>query len=205
MERWPWWLGSIAMASVALGYLLATRRSLGASGLVTTVLSPGARESEREIEALDEDALEAALLEATRREFGEAADEAATASTSAAPSCEATTAAAGPLGFRRSLWFLVGIVVGGIVFGVLTGMRAETQPLGVYSRLFGDGAGAWAALFVGGLLVGAGTSMAGGCTSGHGLVGCARLQPASLVTTATFLGTAIGVSLLLAFFVGSAQ
>jgi hypothetical protein len=60
-------------------------------------------------------------------------------------------------------------------------------------------------LLVGGIFVGAGTSMAGGCTSGHGLVGCARLQPGSLVATASFFGTAIAVSLLLSFLLGGAR
>ena len=52
-------------------------------------------------------------------------------------------------------------------------------------------------LAVGGVLVGVGTRMAGGCTSGHGLSGCSRLQPSSLIATASFFGTGIVVSFLL--------
>jgi uncharacterized protein len=44
-----------------------------------------------------------------------------------------------------------------------------------------------------GLLVGFGTRMAGGCTSGHGVCGLARLSPRSLVATAVFMATAVGV------------
>jgi uncharacterized membrane protein YedE/YeeE len=51
-----------------------------------------------------------------------------------------------------------------------------------------------AALLAGGLLVGFGTRMAGGCTSGHGLTGVARLRPASLVATATFFAAGIATS-----------
>jgi len=54
-----------------------------------------------------------------------------------------------------------------------------------------------AILLVGGLLVGFGTRMAGGCTTGHGFSGCSRLQPGSLIATASFFGTAVGVSFLL--------
>lgn len=52
-------------------------------------------------------------------------------------------------------------------------------------------------LFVGGVLVGFGTRLAGGCSSGHGLHGCGRLYPVSLVATAVFFGTAVAVSFLL--------
>lgn len=49
----------------------------------------------------------------------------------------------------------------------------------------------------GGILVGFGTRLAGGCSSGHGLSGCGRLRPVSLVATAVFFGTAVAVSFLL--------
>ena len=49
---------------------------------------------------------------------------------------------------------------------------------------------AWASIVAGGLLVGFGTSLAGGCTSGHGVCGVARLSPRSLVATATFMAAA---------------
>jgi uncharacterized protein len=52
-------------------------------------------------------------------------------------------------------------------------------------------------MLVGGVLVGFGTRMAGGCTMGHGLCGLSRLQPGSLVSTLAFFGTGIVVALLL--------
>jgi uncharacterized membrane protein YedE/YeeE len=42
-----------------------------------------------------------------------------------------------------------------------------------------------------GLLVGFGAVYGGGCTSGHGVCGLARLSPRSMVATATFMGVAI--------------
>ncbi len=46
-------------------------------------------------------------------------------------------------------------------------------------------------MFVGGLFIGFGTRLAGGCTSGHGIFGLANLELPSLVTTIAFLGAGI--------------
>jgi uncharacterized protein len=48
-----------------------------------------------------------------------------------------------------------------------------------------------AVIILGGLLVGFGSRMGGGCTSGHGVCGVARLSPRSIVATAVFMVTAI--------------
>ena len=40
---------------------------------------------------------------------------------------------------------------------------------------------------IAGLLVGVGTQIGGGCTSGHGVCGVSRLSPRSLVATGTFM------------------
>jgi uncharacterized membrane protein YedE/YeeE len=57
-------------------------------------------------------------------------------------------------------------------------------------------------LAVGGLLVGVGTTVSGGCSTGHGLTGCARLQPAGVAASATYVGVAVLVSLLLGWRLG---
>jgi uncharacterized membrane protein YedE/YeeE len=46
---------------------------------------------------------------------------------------------------------------------------------------------------VGGLLVGFGTRLGSGCTSGHGICGIARLSPRSIVATGVFMLAAITV------------
>ncbi len=46
-------------------------------------------------------------------------------------------------------------------------------------------------LIVGGLLVGLGTVVGGGCTSGHGVCGLSRLSARSLVATLAFMLTAV--------------
>lgn len=51
--------------------------------------------------------------------------------------------------------------------------------------------GQWALLAVAGLLVGYGTRMANGCTSGHGVCGLARLSSRSLVAVLLFMSSAI--------------
>ena len=44
-----------------------------------------------------------------------------------------------------------------------------------------------------GLLVGFGTRLGGGCTSGHGICGIARLSPRSIAATAIFMAVAVAV------------
>jgi uncharacterized protein len=51
----------------------------------------------------------------------------------------------------------------------------------------------WATIVVAGFLVGLGARIGGGCTSGHGVCGIARLSIRSIVATATFMATAIVV------------
>ncbi|XZG70247.1 YeeE/YedE family protein [Chitinibacteraceae bacterium HSL-7] len=47
----------------------------------------------------------------------------------------------------------------------------------------------WPLLIAGGLIVGFGTRMGSGCTSGHGVCGLSRLSPRSLVATLVFMAT----------------
>jgi uncharacterized membrane protein YedE/YeeE len=51
----------------------------------------------------------------------------------------------------------------------------------------------WSAVVFGGLLVGFGVRLAGGCTSGHGVCGMARLSPRSITATLIFMAVAAGV------------
>lgn len=75
------------------------------------------------------------------------------------------------------LWFLLGIAVG----GALT-FRAY-PPMGALDF---SGAGV-AAMAVAGLLVGVGTRVGGGCTSGHGVCGISRGSTRSIAATVTFM------------------
>lgn len=51
----------------------------------------------------------------------------------------------------------------------------------------------WVVVIVAGLLVGFGTRLGGGCTSGHGVCGIARLSPRSIVATCVFMAVAMVV------------
>jgi uncharacterized membrane protein YedE/YeeE len=76
------------------------------------------------------------------------------------------------------LWFLMGLVLSAVLWKLLGG-SIEVQidtPLIV--------------LAISGLLVGYGTRLGGGCTSGHGICGIARLSKRSIVATLIFMSTA---------------
>lgn len=53
-----------------------------------------------------------------------------------------------------------------------------------------DSPAPWFWIVVSGLVVGMGVTFGGGCTSGHGVCGNARLSPRSIVATLTFMLTA---------------
>jgi uncharacterized membrane protein YedE/YeeE len=58
-------------------------------------------------------------------------------------------------------------------------------------------------LLAGGLLVGFGTRLGGGCTSGHGVCGMARLSPRSLVATLVFMAGGFATVFIVRHLVGA--
>lgn len=58
-------------------------------------------------------------------------------------------------------------------------------------------------LIAGGLLVGFGTRLGNGCTSGHGVCGLARLSPRSIAATATFIATGMATVFVLRHLLGA--
>jgi hypothetical protein len=87
---------------------------------------------------------------------------------------------------------LGGLLLGGIVSAVLGGGWEPTWDLGRFDAEIGWGAGgkvAW--MFAGGLLIGFGTRLAGGCTSGHGIFGLSNLELPSLVSTMSFMAAGV--------------
>ena len=78
--------------------------------------------------------------------------------------------------------FTVGIVAGAAVYTLVSGSGAWTTDV------------QWWRLLGGGVLVGVGTRVGKGCTSGHGVCGVGSLSDASLVNVVTFLGVAIGTA-----------
>lgn len=100
----------------------------------------------------------------------------------------------GTIVFGRSwrLPFLAGLVLGGFLSAVLSGGWHPTWALGMFDeRIRLDAAGKLAWMFAGGLFIGFGTRLAGGCTSGHGIFGLSNLERASVVSTLSFMGAGI--------------
>jgi uncharacterized membrane protein YedE/YeeE len=93
------------------------------------------------------------------------------------------TAARGDRAWRVA--FAAGLVLGAAAWIAFGGSVAPPR----------SGFPAWA-LMASGLLVGYGTALGNGCTSGHGVCGVARLSRRSLAATATFLGVALATTFL---------
>ena len=88
--------------------------------------------------------------------------------------------------------FLAGLVIGGFLSAALSGGWAATWSMGTFDTVVGLGhAGKLAWMFVGGLFIGFGTRMAGGCTSGHGIFGISNLERASIESTLAYLAAGI--------------
>lgn len=209
-DYWPWWAGAIGLALVTINYTLITDRSFGVSSAWDRVLHWRAerRIERQEAQFADDDELAKAFAAATAAEFGtdaEAHTSPEVTRSDAQPhdrdagSAAATTAIvrSAPLVTQAAL--LLSIFVGGWVAAVTTGRFHVSFDMGEgFSRLVtADPNVMIGVLFAGGILVGFGTRLAGGCSSGHGLSGCGRLRPVSLVATAVFFGTAVAVSFLL--------
>jgi uncharacterized membrane protein YedE/YeeE len=86
--------------------------------------------------------------------------------------------------------FLAGMLSAAIVMLVISPGVFEASPRSLVS------------LAIAGLLVGFGTRLGGGCTSGHGVCGLARLSGRSLAAVMIFMATAIGTGLVVKYVFG---
>ena len=75
--------------------------------------------------------------------------------------------------------FTLGIILGGAIYAVIWQGGAWTTDV------------QWWRLLIGGILVGIGTRIGKGCTSGHGVCGVGSVSKTSIVSVATFLAVAI--------------
>ncbi|WP_152979758.1 YeeE/YedE family protein [Mesorhizobium sp. 1M-11] len=82
--------------------------------------------------------------------------------------------------FGHDIAFVAGLLLGPLAYLMIFGSAPQVAV-----------SASWPLLIVAGLLVGFGTRMGSGCTSGHGISGLARLSPRSFVAVLTFLATAI--------------
>lgn len=91
----------------------------------------------------------------------------------------------GPAPFERldRVWrlaFVAGLVAAPLIWLAATGAMPEVSVTD-----------SWPLLVVAGLVVGVGTQIGSGCTSGHGVCGLARLSPRSLAATGVFMAAAL--------------
>jgi uncharacterized membrane protein YedE/YeeE len=82
--------------------------------------------------------------------------------------------AAGDTGWR--LAFVGGLLLAPLLYRLVAEWQAPAVDAG------------WGTLVVAGLLVGFGTRLGSGCTSGHGVCGLSRLSPRSFAATLVFMG-----------------
>ncbi|MFP4154357.1 MAG: YeeE/YedE family protein [Halothiobacillaceae bacterium] len=112
-------------------------------------------------------------------------------------------------GFGRDtdwrLWFALGTPIGGLIAALTSPgpMQVGLSMGELYDRMLPASELAKAAwLFVGGILIGVGARMAGGCTSGHTIVGVSLLNPASIVASACFFAAAVATVQVMAHLAG---
>ncbi len=78
-----------------------------------------------------------------------------------------------------NILFLLGLIIGPIIFSFtgnkIVSILTNSIPL----------------LIIGGLLVGVGTKIGNGCTSGHGVCGISRFSLRSIIATITFIVTGV--------------
>ena len=78
-----------------------------------------------------------------------------------------------------NILFLLGLIIGPIIFSFsgneIVSVLTNSIPL----------------LVIGGLLVGVGTKIGSGCTSGHGVCGISRFSLRSIIATITFIVTGV--------------
>jgi uncharacterized protein len=98
------------------------------------------------------------------------------------------SARAGDIAWRIA--FITGLIVAPLGYALLAGVPVVTLDAGV------------PVVLIGGLLVGFGTRLGGGCTSGHGVCGVSRFSPRSLVATGLFMAAGIVTVLLTRHIVG---
>lgn len=87
------------------------------------------------------------------------------------------------------LWralFIAGLILGGVIYRIVSGWGESSLFIGVDHI---QAVASPVVLVIAGLLVGVGTTLGSGCTSGHGICGLARQSPRSLVATLTFVAT----------------
>ena len=207
MEYWSWWEGALALGFFAIFFSMLTGKSLGVSGSWLSIARRKddaiLKESAKVLEG-DQDQVKDDLMAMTMAEFGDDA-------LSGDPQRREGEANAEPKSVTGTKskqdftpWtvhavFLASMFLGSYIASMTTTgeFSVSIELSALHAKIFENQGEAWLALLIGGMMVGFGTQMAGGCTSGHGISGCSQLVPASLLSTVVFFGSATALTFLM--------
>ena len=90
------------------------------------------------------------------------------------------------------MFFLIGLIAGPIFYKNVLRLDIAFEMIA-----------SWPVLITGGLLVGFGTRLGSGCTSGHGVCGLSRLSPRSFAAVGAFMISGMATVALVRQFVGA--
>lgn len=90
------------------------------------------------------------------------------------------------------IFFLIGLIAGPILYKYVLRLDVAFEMIA-----------SWPVLITGGLLVGFGTRLGSGCTSGHGVCGLSRLSPRSFAAVGAFMISGMATVALVRQFVGA--
>ena len=166
VEIWPWYVSGPAVGLFVLAFLYFKDRALGASSSYQAVIE--AVQGKGDPKRLDLAGLGSkADLPVDPRD--------------PAP--------------RWRVWFLGGLFLGGLAGWLGGGAGTGSPGLPGFAEFFKVSlAGQAGILLLGGVLIGAGTRMSGGCTSGHAITGISNLQAPSFYATCVFFAVGMALS-----------
>jgi uncharacterized membrane protein YedE/YeeE len=173
---WPWWVAGPLIGLYAVAFFVFARRNLGASSGFPAVLEAlrGTDDPSNVDLTRPDDLL--ALPKSSR---------------DSAP--------------RWRVWWMAGLLIAGLLVWALGGQGSGTLDLPGFTETFHglNLPGRLLVLALGGVFIGFGTRMAGGCTSGHAIFGISQRQLPSLAATATFFAAGMATAFLLRWALGS--
>jgi uncharacterized membrane protein YedE/YeeE len=176
VQAWPWWVAGPLVGLYAVAFFAFARRNLGASSGFPAVLEAlrGKDDPDRMDLANPDDPL-------------------------ALPSYPSDPAP------RWRVWWLAGLLAAGALDWALGGRDGGSLDLPGFTETF-RGLALWermGILGLGGVLIGFGTRMSGGCTSGHAIFGVSQRQLPSLLATAVFFACGVATAFAIHFMVGA--
>ena len=167
IHTWPWYIAGPLIGLYAAAFFYFQRRNLGASSSFPALLET--------VRGLDDPRRpDLARLDDPLRLPSDPRDKAP----------------------RWRVWWLGGMVLAGVIAWSMGGEGTGGAHLPGFAQAF-PGWPLWAELsllFGGGICIGFGTRMSGGCTSGHAIFGISQLQLPSLAATCVFMGVGVLVT-----------